>query len=101
MFVVLGERLLTPPNDPRILPGTTREAVLELARGLVHEIRPVPQAELLRADEIWIASAGRGVLPVTRLDGRPVGGGRPGPHWKRTYAALQNHLDALASQPAL
>ena len=101
VFVVQGERLLTPPNDPRILPGTTREAVLELARGLAHEIRPVPQAELLRADEIWIASAGRGVLPVTRLDGRPVGSGGPGPHWKRTYAALQNHLDAVASRPAL
>ena len=100
-FVVLGDRLITPPNDPRILPGTTREAVLELADTLAHEIRPVPAAELAAADEIWIASAGRGVLPVTRLDGRAVGEGRPGPHWQRTYAALQAHLDAVASQPPL
>jgi D-alanine transaminase len=101
VFVVAGERLATPPNDPRILPGTTREAVLALARGLTHEIRPVPAAELAGADEVWIASAGRGVLPVTRLDGRRVGTGRPGPHWQRTYAALQAHLDAIAAQPAL
>jgi D-alanine transaminase len=101
VFVVHGDRLATPPNDPRILPGTTREAVLELAGGLAQEIRPVPAAELATAKEIWIASAGRGVLPVTRLDGRAVGDGRPGPHWQRTYAALQAHLDAVAPQPPL
>lgn len=101
VFVVAGDHLATPPNDPRILPGTTREAVLALARGLAHEIRPVAVAELARPDEIWIASAGRGVLPVTRLDGEPVGTGRPGPHWQRTYAALQAHLDAIAAQPPL
>jgi D-alanine transaminase len=101
VFVVLGDRLITPPNDPRILPGTTREVVLDLAGELAQEIRPVPAGELHEADEIWISSAGRGVLPVTRLDGRPVGGGQPGPHWRRTHAALQAHLDAIASQPAL
>jgi D-alanine transaminase len=101
VFVVLGDRLNTPPNDARILPGTTREAVLELADSLAHEIRPVAAAELAAADEVWIASAGRGVLPVTRLDGRAVGSGRPGPHWRRTYDALQAHLDAIASQPSL
>jgi D-alanine transaminase len=101
VFVVEGERLATPPNDPRILPGTTREAVLALAGDLTHEIRPVAATELAGADEVWIASAGRGVLPVTRLDARPVGSGRPGPHWQRTYAALQAHLDAIATQPAL
>ena len=101
VFVVRGDRLITPPNDPRILPGTTREAVLELARSLTSEIRPVAARELATADEIWIASAGRGVLPVTRLDGRAVGGGRPGAHWQRTYAALQAHLDAIAGDASL
>jgi D-alanine transaminase len=101
VFIVTGTTLATPPNDPRILPGTTREAVLALAPGLEQEIRPVGAAELARADEIWIASAGRGVLPMTRLDGRPVGAGRPGAHWTRTYAALQRHLDGIATQPAL
>ena len=101
VFVVKRDRLMTPPNDPRILPGTTREAVLELARALTREIRPVSAQELGTADEVWIASAGRGVLPVSRLDGRAIGNGRPGPHWQRTYAALQQHLDAISAQPAL
>jgi D-alanine transaminase len=101
VFVVKGDRLTTPPNDPRILPGTTREVVLALARALEQEIRPVPIRELETADEIWIASAGRGVLPVARLDGGAVGSGRPGTHWRRTYAALQTHLDAIATSPAL
>ncbi|HEX9773226.1 MAG TPA: D-amino acid aminotransferase [Steroidobacteraceae bacterium] len=101
VFVVTGGRLVTPPNDPRILPGTTREAVLALAQEIQQEIRPVSAAELAQSTEIWIASAGRGVLPVTRLDGRPVGDGRPGSHWRRTYASLQRHLDQIASEPAL
>jgi D-alanine transaminase len=101
VFVIKGDRLMTPPNDPRILPGTTREAILELAGMPAQEIRPVSAQELAAADEVWIASAGRGVLPVTRLDGRPVGAGRPGLHWQSTYAALQGHLDTVASQPAL
>lgn len=101
VFVVRGDRLATPPNDPRILPGTTREAVLELAAPMTREIRPVAAAELAVAEEIWIASAGRGVLPVSQLDGRAVGSGRSGPHWQRTYAALQAHLAAVAATPAL
>jgi len=92
---------MTPPNDPRILPGTTREAVLQLARELAQEIRPVSEGELNTADEVWIASAGRGVLPVTRLDGHAVGEGRPGPHWQSTYGALQAHLDTIARAPSL
>ena len=101
VFVVKGDRLMTPPNDARILPGTTREAVLQLARALAQEIRPVSEGELNTADEVWIASAGRGVLPVTRLDGRTVGDGRPGLHWQSTYGALQAHLDAIASAASL
>jgi D-alanine transaminase len=101
VFIVLAGRLVTPPNDPRILPGTTREAVLALATGMRQEIRPVPVAELANCEEIWIASAGRGVLPVTRLDGRAVGDGRPGGHWRRVYDALQRHLDDIRSLPPL
>ena len=75
--------------------------MLQLARALAQEIRPVSEGELNTADEVWIASAGRGVLPVTRLDGRTVGDGRPGLHWQSTYGALQAHLDAIASAASL
>ncbi len=102
VFIVRNGRLLTPPNDQSVLPGTSRDAVLELAAGwLPVEIRNFTVDELRSAAEVWIASAGRGVLPITSLDGRAVGSGAPGPVWKEMYARLQRHLDAIASQPAM
>jgi len=101
VFICLDGVLVTPPNDHLILPGTTRDAVLEIVDWMPHAIRKVACSELASADEIWIGSAGRGVLPVARLDGRPVGGGKPGPHWQRTYTAWQRHLDAIAASPPL
>jgi D-alanine transaminase len=93
--------LATPPDSPAILPGTTRDAAFELADWLPLQVRPIARSELDGADEVWIASAGRGVLPVTRIDGRPVGSGRPGPQWSRAYAEWQRHLDRIATTPPL
>jgi D-alanine transaminase len=102
IFIVRGDTLLTPPNDHSILPGTTRDAVLELAAGwLPVAIRSFSVDEMRAADEVWIASAGRGVLPVTKIDDRAVGSGAPGPRWQEMYARLQRHLDAIATRPAL
>jgi len=102
VFLCVGGRLVTPPNSHQILPGTTRDAVLELADGwLPSEVCALEARELHSADEVWIASAGRGVLPVTRVDGAPVGDGRPGPLWKEMYSRLQRHLDDIAATPAL
>ena len=102
VFLCVGGTLVTPPNSHRILPGTSRDAVLELARGwLPSEICDVQARDIASSEEVWIASAGRGVLPVTTVDGEPVGSGRPGPLWSAMYARLQRHLDELASTPAL
>jgi D-alanine transaminase len=102
VFIVCDGKLVTPPNDHRILPGTTRDAVLELATDwLPVDIRGFGVGELRAATEVWIASAGRGVLPVTSVDGRAVGNGVPGPAWGSMYARLQQHLDAIAARPAL
>jgi D-alanine transaminase len=82
VFAVKNGALITPPNSHRILPGTTRDAVLELARDrMPAQIRSISIDELMRADEVWIAAATRDVLPVTRIDGATIGAGRPGPHW--------------------
>ena len=94
VFLCVGGTLVTPPNSHRILPGTSRDAVLELAAGwLPCEICDVEARDIASSDEVWIASAGRGVLPVTSVNGEPVGGGRPGPLWSAMYARLQQHLD--------
>jgi D-alanine transaminase len=102
VFLCIGGKLVTPPNSHYILPGTSRDAVLELADGwLPSEICALEAREIDSCEEVWIASAGRGVLPVTRIDGEPVGTGQPGPLWREMYARLQRHLDDIASTPAL
>jgi D-alanine transaminase len=102
LFLCIGGTLVTPPNDHRILPGTSRDAVLELAQGwLPAQVCPLESREIENCDELWIASAGRGVLPVTRVDGRAIGTGRPGPLWAGMHGRLQRHLDDIAATPAL
>jgi D-alanine transaminase len=93
----------TPPNGHHILPGTTRDVVTELAGRLgvrVQSVR-VSEAKLRAADEIWLAFATRGVLPVTMLDGVAVGTGKPGPLFKRVSAAFADYARELAGSPAL
>jgi len=101
VHIISGGRLVTPPESQRILPGTTRSVVEELADqiGLARETREVSEAELRRADEIWLASATRRASPVTRLDGAPVGTGRPGPEWHLIDAAFSELIVDLAGQP--
>ena len=92
-----------PPNNQRVLPGTTRDVVTELA-GLLSipcKNAPVSEAQLRAADEIWLAFATRGVLAVISLDGEPVGGGRPGPLFARMRVAFSNYARDLKGSPAL
>ncbi|HMN44462.1 MAG TPA: D-amino acid aminotransferase [Povalibacter sp.] len=102
VFIVRDGVLVTPANSHRILPGTTRDTALELATGMIPiEIRSIAVDELSSADEVWIASATRDVLPVTRIDGRPVGSGKPGPLWHKVSAAFGQMRQRLAGTPAL
>lgn len=91
LFVVRGQRLITPPKGPLLLAGITRDLVLELA-GVAEipvEERGIGVEELRTADEVWISSSTREVMPVTRLDGILVGNGRPGPLWQRIDGCYQ------------
>jgi D-alanine transaminase len=103
VHVVMDGVIRTPPNGHHILPGTTRDVVAELAARLSvpSESSRVSEAELRAADEIWLAFATRGVLPVATLDGAPVGAGKPGPLFKRMSAAFANYTRELAATPAL
>jgi D-alanine transaminase len=102
IFVVRNGTVATPPNSRRILPGTTRDAALELANGAMPvQIRRISVEELRRADEVWLSAATRDVLPVTKIDGSPVGTGKPGPMWKRMNRSFNELRDRLAGTPAL
>ena len=91
VFLVKNGVVMTPPLDAGILQGITREVVLELARGAgvpVREEAVSPEA-LGQADEIFITSSTREVMPACVLDGRPVGAGRPGPITLRLLEAYR------------
>lgn len=83
--------IVAPPKDNQILPGITYDVAFELARegGLPIELRPVPKDEALAADEMWLSSSTKEVLAVTSLDGRPFGGGKPGPVFRKVHALFQ------------
>ncbi len=103
VHVVADGVIRTPPNSHRILPGTTRDVVTDLAarHGMPNAATQVTEAQLRAADEIWLAFSTRGVLPVTRLDGAPVGSGLPGPMFRRMHAAFEAYVRELADKPVL
>lgn len=91
IWVVSQSRVLAPPRDNRILEGIRYGLLQELceAQGLPFEVRPVAQAEVIAADELMLSSATKEVLAITKLDGRPVGQGVPGPVFQKLHAAYQ------------
>ena len=93
VFVVVEGLLLTPPKSNLMLPGITYDVVLELAHKheIVHAVRPIHEAELRTASEVWITSSTKEVLAVTTLDDQPVGEGRPGPLFRQMHAAYQDY----------
>jgi len=101
VHVVMGGEIRTPPRSRKILPGTTRSVMAEMAEraGIPFRSAPVNESELRAADEIWISAATREVQPVTTLDGRPVGAGKPGPFWRRVYDELQRYKRELSGTP--
>lgn len=91
VFAVLGDTVVTPAKGHEILPGVTRDLLIELLRaaGIAVQERRLTLAELRSAGEIWLTSSSREVLPVTTLDGAPVGTGKPGAVWKKAWDLLQ------------
>ncbi len=99
VFVVKDDVIVTPAKGQLILPGITRDLVIALARDAAMPLveRPVPADELWAADEIWLSSSTREVIPVTRLDGKPVGSGVPGPIWRRMNGLYQSYKQRIRS----
>lgn len=97
LFIVEGDTLITPPTGPQLLPGITRDLVLELARANDIPCREeaIPEARLRNADEVWLTSSTKEIIPVTRLDDTQVGLGRPGPVWRRLRALYQDYKDKV------
>ena len=91
VLIVVGGGIVVPPKDNLILPGITYDATMEFAReaGIPLTVRPVPKAEALAADEMWLSSSTKEVLAITTVDGKPFAGGRPGPVFRRMWEIFQ------------
>jgi D-alanine transaminase len=99
VFAVVGGILRTHPTGPFILPGVTREVVLQLAEEAGVPIREdaVRAAELADADEVFVTGTTSDVMPVVTIDGRPVGTMNPGPITRRLGGLLAERVGSAAS----
>jgi D-alanine transaminase len=97
VFVVLDGELRTHPLTTHILPGITREIVVELASELGLPLRefPVLAQDLPRASEMFFTSTVNDIMPIVRVDGRSIGTGRPGPITQQLYAAFAERIGAV------
>ncbi len=97
VFMVMDNTLVTPPSGHHLLSGITREMVIDLAQenNLPVTIRPITQAELMQADEIWLTSSTREIAPVVQLDGKDISSGIAGPCWRRMMAWYQQHKRSM------
>jgi branched-chain amino acid aminotransferase len=88
LFIVRGGRVLTPPATSSLLPGITRAEVIALAGDSLRE-EPMDPGALYAADEVFITSTLREVLPIVNVDGRAIGAGLAGPVTQALTAALR------------
>jgi D-alanine transaminase len=101
VLAVVGGILRTHPTGPFILPGVTRELVLELARAAGVPLReePVRADELFAAEEVLLTGTTADVMPAVTIDGRAVGSGRPGPVARRLGVMLAERIGVAPPGP--
>ena len=89
--------IITPPAGRQLLPGITRDLVIEIAENntMIVEERDIREAELYQADEIWMTSSTREIAPVINLNGVPVGSGVAGDRWEAIMDLYQEYKQQL------
>lgn len=91
LFLVRDGMVYTHPKDNLILPGITRDFILELLEELGVECiqQRIPKDWLYSSDELWITSSTKEVLAATKIDQRIIADGKPGKVWRKTYNLYQ------------
>jgi D-alanine transaminase len=102
VWIVHEGALLGPPKSEVVLEGIRVELLRELCEdcGIAYNLRPITEADVRAADEVLLSSATKEILPVTRIDGEPVGHGalrgKPGPVYGRLYEAYQRAKETMS-----
>jgi len=94
VFAVAGGTVATPQLDEQKLPGITRQMLLDILKkhtDLNVEERVLTVSELRAAEEVWLTSSSKEVVPVVALDGKPVGNGEAGDVWLQAQSAFARH----------
>lgn len=97
VFMVKDGVLITPPTSHCLLPGITRDLILELAQNnqMPCAERDISAQQLATADEVWLTSSTREIMPVIELDGQPVANGEAGPIWEKMIDIYQQYKAQL------
>jgi len=97
IFIVKDGVIKTPVKNHQLLPGITRDLIVEIANqhGLACEETTIPEKELFSADEVWLSSSLKEISPVCVIDKKIVGNGKPGVHWRKMYQLFQNYKASL------
>lgn len=95
LFVVQAGRLLTPPEN-QVLSGITRELVIQTMRDTTHPISEEPiSADFSLYEEVFISSTSMHVMPVTQINGRPIGNGQVGPITRLAMERFHQHYQQV------
>ena len=97
VFAVIDGVLCTPPKGNDILPGITRDVILDIAQknNIPCSEDKISFAALQTASEIWVTSSTREIIPVIELDSKPVSDGKPGPVWQTMNQLFQAYKQSL------
>ena len=102
LFIVKRGLLITPAKGPHLLPGITRDLILELAanHAIPYREADISAADLLDAEEIWLTSSTKEILPVTVLDDKPVADGKPGALYRRMSELYRQYKEQVRAGAA-
>ena len=91
VFIVKNNCIYTHPKGPLVLPGITREIIIDCANHCGIDLKEVAfdKEALMNADEVWISSSTREVLPITNIDTQQINNGQVGPIWSLIYNQYQ------------
>jgi D-alanine transaminase len=97
LFIVSKRELITPPKSNYLLPGITRDLILELAakNSIPYSERAIQEEELETADEIWLTSSTKEIMPVITLNGKPVASAKPGELYKRMSVIYTEYKERI------
>jgi len=93
VFVVIDDTILTPPHSHSLLPGVTRDLIVELLRNrsINHKETFFTEAQMTSAQEVWLTSSTKELIPVVEIDGVAVADGQPGEKFEHVYGLFQEY----------